>query len=702
MTTWTRVDSGSSPGNLVADIVVVDALNIVAITSDSRVLRSTDSGVTFAEVVGALPVGAAAFDMAAGNGVVVIQGTDAGVHALFTSSDGGATWTNTTPIGNVSQGSAISFLPGFGKFITCEGAAANFIWSSSDGVAWTGTPVVGIPGYTVGSFTRQYVVEGANGAVFAGYMTGPDTYFVLANSPDGITWTPFAFYGTVVTIDGGTISWNGVAYNACWLVDGTIYFNEASLDGLTPAYGTSGGAPPPFPNAQAVLNGDIYCSSFVTNDIGVSTDDAASWLPDVIPDVTFADLLSLPAEILASGEALVVNDGVSWVTELGPIPGFINRTAYGLGLTFAVGLISGDGGIWRRDVAPSQVEVPPIANLTPTAGNMAIVAASLVPGVPTTEGSLTVPLGLIIRQSPAGGTLVDIGTVVNYVVSSGFIEAPDLYKDTAAQANAELALVGLGVGPATSGFSDSVKYGSVMAQVPPAGTHLLPGAFVSYTISVPRSDFDVDQTVISQYQNSPTLLRLVHNMDEYIDEGKTLANFYQYIWNVDTAVGFGLDIWGRIVGVSRLLQIPGNDPIVGFDNASVPKDWYPMSEGRFATENEVTTAYELPDDAYRVLVLTKALANIITTTAPALNQLLRNMFPGRGRAFVRDLGNMAMQFVFNFSLTPVEYAILTQSGVLPHPAGVFYSVTVIPGGLFGFQGYTGALPFNYGVFNSRP
>lgn len=351
---------------------------------------------------------------------------------------------------------------------------------------------------------------------------------------------------------------------------------------------------------------------------------------------------------------------------------------------------------------PTQVLVPPIVNLTPIAANIDIVAVSLIPGVPTTEGSLTVPLGLIIRQSPAGGTLVDVGTVVNYVVSSGFIEAPDLYNDTAAQANTELMLVGLGVGPATTGFSDAVKYGSVMAQVPPAGAHLLPGSPVSYTISVPRSDFDVDRTVISQYQNSPTLLRLVHNMDEYIDEGITLANFYQYIWNVDTAVGFGLDIWGRIVGVSRLLQIPGNDPIVGFDNASVPKDWYPMSEGRFATENEVTTAYELPDDAYRVLVLTKALANIITTTAPALNQLLRNMFPGRGRAFVRDLGNMAMQFVFNFSLTPVEYAILTQSGVLPHPAGVFYSVTVIPGGLFGFQGYTGALPFNYGVFNSRP
>lgn len=214
---------------------------------------------------------------------------------------------------------------------------------------------------------------------------------------------------------------------------------------------------------------------------------------------------------------------------------------------------------------------------------------------------------------------------------------------------------------------------------------------------------DVERTIISQYANSPTLVQLIANMNEYIDPRANMQAFYNAVWNVNTAVGFGLDVWGRIVGVSRLLQIPGNDPIVGFDNESFPEDWYPMSQGRFAVEGEVTTAYELPDDAYRVLILTKALANIVSTTAPALNRLLQNMFPGRGRAYVRDLGNMRMQFVFNFALTNVEYAILTQSGAMPHPAGVFYSATAIRQGLFGFQGQgTSVRPFNFGVFNSRP
>lgn len=220
---------------------------------------------------------------------------------------------------------------------------------------------------------------------------------------------------------------------------------------------------------------------------------------------------------------------------------------------------------------------------------------------------------------------------------------------------------------------------------------------------------NVERTIISQYGQSPTMLALIENMNEYIDPRVDMDAFYAAVWNVDTAVGFGLDIWGRIVGVSRLLRLGNSsDPILGFDNPSVPPDWASFGFGRFANGNEAGggTAYELPDDAFRVLILTKALSNIVSTSARSLNQLLRNLFPGRGRVYVRDLGGMKMQFVFNFSLTPVEYAIVAQSGALPHPAGVLYSVIVnpSPGVFFGFANSNpgSVLPFNFGVFNSRP
>lgn len=63
-----------------------------------------------------------------------------------------------------------------------------------------------------------------------------------------------------------------------------------------------------------------------------------------------------------------------------------------------------------------------------------------------------------------------------------------------------------------------------------------------------------------------------------------------------------------------------------------------------------------------------------------------------------------MTFTFEFEITTAEYAILTQSGVLPHPAGVRYSVHVIPTNtFFGFsEALPGVLPFDYGVFYDPP
>lgn len=215
---------------------------------------------------------------------------------------------------------------------------------------------------------------------------------------------------------------------------------------------------------------------------------------------------------------------------------------------------------------------------------------------------------------------------------------------------------------------------------------------------------NVERTVISQYANSPTMMRLIDNMNEYIDPRVNMQAFYDYVWNVDTAVGFGLDIWGKIVGVSRLLKIPGNTKTFGFSNADFPPDWAPFNQGSFFTGQSSGQAFLLPDNTYRTLILTKALANIVATTSASFNRLLRNLFPGRGKCYVLDNGGMSMTFVFEFDITPAEFAILTQSGALPHPAGVKFNVVVIPsGGVFGFQEQGGSTePFDQGVFYQPP
>lgn len=209
---------------------------------------------------------------------------------------------------------------------------------------------------------------------------------------------------------------------------------------------------------------------------------------------------------------------------------------------------------------------------------------------------------------------------------------------------------------------------------------------------------NVIDTIASQYANSPTITTLIDAMNQYIDPAADIEQFLNFVWNVDTAQGFGLDIWGRIVNVPRTLTVPGAMVYFGFDEGvpgAQPFDQAPFYNGPPATETFV-----LSDDAYRVLILTKALSNITAANAPGLNALLQNLFIGRGRAYVRDLGSMSMEFVFEFAMLPFEIAVVTQSGAIPRPAGVQASVLQFDAaGTFGFAEQGGlAQPFDQGVF----
>lgn len=202
-------------------------------------------------------------------------------------------------------------------------------------------------------------------------------------------------------------------------------------------------------------------------------------------------------------------------------------------------------------------------------------------------------------------------------------------------------------------------------------------AIGSFTIGVsPIGDiepFDYWTTVISQFANSQTLMQLIANFDSYIDQTANMAAFFDNIWNIDTAQGYGLDVWGRIVGVVRTLHVPIAADYLGFKEALPGSN--PFGQQPFFAGTPLTSNFALSDSAFRVLIFAKALANISDGSVKSINQLLINLFPHRGNAYVIDNENMNMVYNFNFVLTPVELAILGQSGVLPKPVGV--SATIV-------------------------
>lgn len=182
--------------------------------------------------------------------------------------------------------------------------------------------------------------------------------------------------------------------------------------------------------------------------------------------------------------------------------------------------------------------------------------------------------------------------------------------------------------------------------------------------------FDVRQTVISQYANSPILLAILDALGAAIDLQQQFDDFLTWVWNVDSAQGFGLDILGRIVGVVRALHV-STEAYLGFSQSS---DAVPFGSGVFYGVANLTPNYRLTDDAYRRLILAKAALNITNCSVPAINAILMALFPDYGNVYVRDNGDMSLTYVFGAAPSKVDYAIVTQSGALPKPAGVSFAL----------------------------
>ncbi len=207
-------------------------------------------------------------------------------------------------------------------------------------------------------------------------------------------------------------------------------------------------------------------------------------------------------------------------------------------------------------------------------------------------------------------------------------------------------------------------------------------------------DFDfepVPVTLQSQYSASPSIKALTVSFENILPF-KDIELFYSKIFNIYTAEGVGLDIWGRILGVGRLIDVPVVDAF-GFFGSGLTG----FNQDNFYYE-AATNTYKMPDEAYRkYLLLVKAFSNVSDATAFSINYILSQLFPGKA-SYVLNAGVMQVRFVFEFYLDGLEKSIF-DLGLINRGAGVGYEFYEIPTTeTFGFAG-SGLQGFNNGVFN---
>jgi hypothetical protein len=175
----------------------------VVVGGNGRIQRSTNDGVTWTNASGS-PFAAGNFrGVAYGNGVFVAVGaTGTGgasdLPIIFSSPDGGSSWTQRTPGGSPTAGEYLNAVTyGGGQFVAV--GARGMIQTSPDGITWTRQTIANT------TDTLQAIAYRSGTFFMVGGSVTPRG--VVHRSTDGITWTRVllpASVGLVTAVAAGT------------------------------------------------------------------------------------------------------------------------------------------------------------------------------------------------------------------------------------------------------------------------------------------------------------------------------------------------------------------------------------------------------------------------------------------------------------------------------------------------------------------
>lgn len=179
-----------------------------------------------------------------------------------------------------------------------------------------------------------------------------------------------------------------------------------------------------------------------------------------------------------------------------------------------------------------------------------------------------------------------------------------------------------------------------------------------------------EETILSQYSNSPHILGLTEAFATAIDPTDDIRLFYDKIFNIETAEGKGLDIWGRILALPRTV-LGVNTDWFGYDESGLK----PFAQAPFYNPLLATSNFHISDDRYRKMLLFKAHANISATSAKDIADTLTEVLEVPVGCI--DNGDMTITiYVATATMSDEERFTLRSYVKLMTPAGVGVDIKI--------------------------
>lgn len=207
--------------------------------------------------------------------------------------------------------------------------------------------------------------------------------------------------------------------------------------------------------------------------------------------------------------------------------------------------------------------------------------------------------------------------------------------------------------------------------------------------------FYIDKVIQSQYANSTHIKNIVYNFWDKINPESDINLIYDNVVNLNTAVGYGLDVWGRIVGIPRqFIEVEEETKYLGF------KELEGGYNSRLETFNNapfyqfINGKVQLADEGYRFYILIKALINISDSSLYSLNKILLRLFKEQKIQIIHS-DTMELRLVIQDVIPEVaKNALLSLNW---SPAGVNLDIYQVITPTFGFDG-SELNPFDQGTF----
>lgn len=205
--------------------------------------------------------------------------------------------------------------------------------------------------------------------------------------------------------------------------------------------------------------------------------------------------------------------------------------------------------------------------------------------------------------------------------------------------------------------------------------------------------YNQEKFIIWQYRNQPKALGAIRAI--LSETTNTFNSSFQIadILNIDTATGYALDLIGRHVGVSRVL------------NQAIAKEYFGFAESESSLGFDIGEFYRygdslnanvvLNDGDYRFFIKARVVKNYQTGTLKNIIESTR-LLTGENSNVVDKL-DMSMNIIVNGkSLSSIRLFAIKRLDILVRPIGVNYSFLLITNDKpFGF--YADDLAYGFGI-----